>query len=248
MDKEFTYMTGISLCMIVKNEEGSIERCLRSVRGVVDEIIVVDGYSKDRTVEICRKYTHKIFRHKWSGSFSAERNYSLSKATGKWILVLDGDEALSEGLRAELSAPRKDNADGYWIPRLKIFDGQPLKHGKAYPDCQLRLFRRGKGLYTGKVHERVVVNGKVGRFSHGRDILHYVTFDLKEFRKVLRFARMHRRTTRITHLLMDMVSIIWGFLFKGGFRDGKKGMIYHTYIMMYTLAVIYYIIRSRLSS
>jgi glycosyltransferase involved in cell wall biosynthesis len=85
----------ISLCMIVKNEENDLERCLRSVKAIVDEIIVVDTGSSDNTKEIAKKFEAKIFDFKWNNSFADARNFSLSKATGQWILVLDADEVIS---------------------------------------------------------------------------------------------------------------------------------------------------------
>ena len=84
----------LSLCMIVKDEEAALARCLDSVKEYVDEIVIVDTGSKDSTKQIAKKYTEKIYDFKWSSDFSAARNFSLSKAYGSWILVLDADEAM----------------------------------------------------------------------------------------------------------------------------------------------------------
>lgn len=89
-------MPTLSLCMIVKNEETFLEQCLNSVKGLVDEIIIVDTGSTDRTKEIARRFTDKIFDFKWCDDFSAARNESLKHATGDWILVLDADEVIAE--------------------------------------------------------------------------------------------------------------------------------------------------------
>ena len=86
----------LSLCMIVKNEEANLGRCLESVKGVADEIIIVDTGSTDRTVEIARQHGAKIVSHQWDDDFAVARNVSLRAATSDWILVLDADEALDE--------------------------------------------------------------------------------------------------------------------------------------------------------
>ena len=86
----------ISLCMIVKNGEKDIVRCLESVKGLVDEIILVDTGSNDRTKEIAEKYGARIFDFKWDNNFSNARNFSIEKAKGDWILILDQDEVLSK--------------------------------------------------------------------------------------------------------------------------------------------------------
>src|SRR5690606_23268197 len=87
----------ISLCMIVKNEEKVLRRCLESVDGLVDEIIIVDTGSTDKTKEIASKFTTQIFDYKWINNFADARNYAQSKAKGKWILFLDGDEYVDRG-------------------------------------------------------------------------------------------------------------------------------------------------------
>src|SRR4030095_3640898 len=86
----------ISLCMIVRNEERFISQCLKSVRGFVDQIIVVDTGSTDTTRELARQFGAEVFDHPWSGDFSEARNYSISRATGNWILIIDADEAVAE--------------------------------------------------------------------------------------------------------------------------------------------------------
>lgn len=104
----------ISLCMIVKNEEKNLPRCLDSVKDVVDEMIIVDTGSSDKTKEIARSYGAKVFDFKWIDDFAAARNYSLEKATGEWILVLDADEELEENTKISLRAELKNSsADAY---------------------------------------------------------------------------------------------------------------------------------------
>ena len=94
----------LSLCMIVKNEEKHLVRCLRSVRDVVDEMIIVDTGSTDKTIDIAKVFGAKVFDFPWTGDFSAARNHSLAQATGDWILVLDADEVISARDFDELKA------------------------------------------------------------------------------------------------------------------------------------------------
>ena len=104
----------ISLCMIVKNEEKNLPRCLDSVKGVVDEMIIVDTGSSDKTKEIASSYGAKVYDFEWMNDFAAARNYGLDKATGKWILVLDADEELENSTKNSLRAILEESSvDAY---------------------------------------------------------------------------------------------------------------------------------------
>ena len=162
----------ISICIISFNEERNIKRCLESSKWA-DEIIVVDSMSQDRTVEIAKEYTDNVYQRAWS-TYTDQKNFALSKATGDWIFSIDADEEISQGLQAEIRREiEKGNAkDGYTIPRLSYYQGRWIKHSGFYPDRQLRLFRRNRGSWVGKrVHERVHVNGEAGPLRS--NLLHY---------------------------------------------------------------------------
>ena len=141
----------LSVCIIAKNEEHNISRCLSSVVNLAHEIIVVDTGSTDNTIEIASKYTDKIFKHKWANDFASARNKSLAEARGDWILFLDCDEELvpgaSETLIEEMAA---SNILGYRLPLENV--GSPL-HGVNYVP---RLIRNAPGLhFIGKIHETI---------------------------------------------------------------------------------------------
>ena len=162
----------ISSCIICLNEETNIKRCLESSKWA-DEIIVVDSMSRDRTVEIAKEYTDKVYQRAWSG-YADQKNFAASKATGEWIFSIDADEEISQSLRYEVrkEIEKQDAKDGYRIPRLSFYQGRWIKHSGFYPDRQLRLFRRNRGYWIGKrVHERVHVNGEVGFLKSS--LLHY---------------------------------------------------------------------------
>lgn len=141
----------ISCCMMVKDEEKNITRCLESIKGHVDEIIVVDTGSTDRTVEIVSEYTDKIYHHPWENSFSKHRNQSISYATGDWIIILDADERLVNGedLRRFVVEGEND-AIGF---NVYDFNGSG---GLICASNSIRMFRNGKGIhYEGIVHNHL---------------------------------------------------------------------------------------------
>ena len=141
----------ISLCMIVKDEEANLARCLDSVRDVVDEIIIVDTGSHDNTVSIARSYRAKVFYHEWDDNFSAARNVSLDHATGEWIFILDADEVLAEVSRPALrAAAEKGDVMGYYV-LIQL-------HPEWTEGRRFCLFRNLLGLrYRGIFHEELSI-------------------------------------------------------------------------------------------
>ena len=152
---------GISACILTKNEEKNIGRCLQDIAPYVDEIVIVDGVSGDKTVEIARKYTDKIYRREFSGSFAVERNYSIEKSTGDWIFIMDADEVCEKSLLAKLRELTNQNKyDAYsFIRKDVILGGEVVESG--YPEINMRLAKRDKILFYGAIHERAIVFGKV---------------------------------------------------------------------------------------
>ncbi len=183
----------ISLCMIVKNEEACLGRCLKSVSDHVDEIIIVDTGSTDGTVEIAKSYGARVYHHPWENDFSKHRNQSISYATGDWIFILDADEELfPEGGSALRNAVRKGKAD-YYHCRLYDVNKDGSIHGIFY---HIRLFRNGMGMcYKRKVHNQLQVRGD-GIFSAIR-IRHY-GYDLTP-------EQMETKHIRTTTLLKEML-------------------------------------------
>lgn len=178
----------ISLCMITKNEEKYLEKCLNSVKNIIDEIIIVDTGSKDKTKEIAKKFNAKIYDFEWNHSFSEARNFSLQKATKDWILVLDADETISdkdsEIIKKITNKNLKENKDiiGYsFIQRAYCNNLKKLKFNYAKNDFYdeskpflgwtyrgiTRLFRNDKRIkFIYPVHETVIesiknINGKI---------------------------------------------------------------------------------------
>jgi len=150
-----TYQTPtLSLCMIVKNEEKFLPQCLESVQGVVDEIIIVDTGSTDRTVEIAENYHAQVYHHPWEGNFSKARNISLGYATSDWILVLDADEELE---REDIPIIKSViNSNQYDVIFCGVLSTSYNGDSKNYSH---RIFRRGKAHYEGIVHNQLIHEG-----------------------------------------------------------------------------------------
>ncbi|RMG39605.1 MAG: glycosyltransferase family 2 protein [Candidatus Dadabacteria bacterium] len=160
----------ISAFIICCNEEADIRRALKSISWC-DEIIVVDSGSTDRTLEIAREFTDKIYVREWPG-FVKQKAYGLSVCTHPWVLNIDADEVVTEGLRDEilelLSREQSGEtlADGYEIKRLIYYLGKWWTKGGWYPEYRLRLLRKEKASWGGRdPHEKAIVNGAVGRLN-----------------------------------------------------------------------------------
>lgn len=198
----------ISLCMITKNEEKNIERCLNSVKDLVDEMIIIDTGSTDRTKEICKKFAaegkffdFKIFDFKWCDDFSAARNFGLQYATKDWILVLDADEALDKNGIKEIKelAKKESDFDAYLMPQINYSNNRQIAGFKPadnnllhrfeghYVSMICRLFKNKKNYrFSGIVHELVEpsIKEKNGRLAVSNVLVHHFgNADEKETKK-----------------------------------------------------------------
>ncbi|MBI2216385.1 MAG: glycosyltransferase family 2 protein [Candidatus Rokubacteria bacterium] len=179
----------LSVTIVTWNEEERLAACLESVTWA-DEIIVVDAGSEDKTVEIARGFTDQVFTRSWVG-FAAQKNFALDRASGDWVLSLDADEAVTPELRDEIVKilASGEGPAGYAVPRRNVFWGRWVRHGRLYPDWQIRLFRRGRGRFVDRsVHESVAIDGTVGRLDGA--LVHRSYRDVADF-----LARTNRYTT-----------------------------------------------------
>lgn len=147
----------VSLCMIVKDEEKVLKRCLESVLGIVDEIIIVDTGSKDKTIEIAKSFTDKVFNFKWEDDFSAARNFAASKANGDWILVLDADEYVDrENLIVGINEI-KEHASKYDVYAVNIINFAGRKGENIAQHKHARIYRNNGNIkFHRKVHEQLI--------------------------------------------------------------------------------------------
>ena len=169
-------MASVSVIVIALNQEDNIVPCLETVRWA-DEIVIVDSGSLDRTLELAREFTDRIFIIDWPG-FGAAKNYALDRARGDWVLSLDTDERVSKALRAEIISAVHGEGQfaGYRLPRKNYFGGRWIKRLGWYPDYTLRLFRKDRGRFRERmVHEEVVVDGPVGFLQTPLDHFSYAS-------------------------------------------------------------------------
>ena len=223
----------VSVNIICKNEEQNIEDCLKSVLWA-DEIIVVDGESTDKTVEIARKFTDKVYINKWEG-FASQRSFALGKSTKDWVLVLDADERCSPELKDEIMAYLNSNNKiykGFKLPRRNFFLGKWIKHGGWYPGYQFRFFRKDSTIVSDRlVHEGYVIDGEIGTMKN--DILHYTVQSISEFmHKVNGYSTLQakekskRRNVKFRDILLRPIASFYiQFFVRGGFRDGIHGLM-----------------------
>lgn len=150
-------MDGISLCMIVKNEEKNLYKCLNSVKKYVDEIIIVDTGSNDKTKEIAKQFTQSIYDFAWSDDFSKARNFSLEKAKYDWILVLDGDEEIIQFDDIKVKEIIKEYPKYIGrIKRLNIIDRRNKENDAIYTEWVNRFFDKKFFYYQGNIHEQIL--------------------------------------------------------------------------------------------
>jgi len=232
----------ISVAIITYNEEKNIRGALESVRWA-DEIVVVDALSKDRTVQICREYTDKVFSVEWLG-FSGQKNRAISLTTQPWVLMIDADERVTQPLRVEIRTLLRGDTSvaGYYIPRKNFFSNRWIKHGGWWPDYTLRLFRRERGrIEDREVHEAIRVDGEVGYLKNPLE--HYTYRDVSDFLKRMeRYAdlaakELHKRNRQATILdliLRPPATFLRMFILQMGILDGIYGIILAWLYSIYT--------------
>ncbi|MHB9155710.1 MAG: glycosyltransferase family 2 protein [Endomicrobiales bacterium] len=236
-------MNKLSVYIMTFNEEAKIKDCLESVKWA-DEIVVMDSFSTDRTVEICRQYTDKIVQKEFVG-FGRLRNIALEHCSHDWVLSVDADERVTEELKNEvlehlLNGP---DADAYHVPRKSHFLGRWVRHCGWYPDYrQPQFFNKRKMKYKEQmVHEGFELDGKLSCLKG--HVLQFPFLNLDQFlRKMdryssLRAQEMHAGGTsfKASHLVVHPAAMFFRmYAAKGGFLDGKVGLILSFLYAYYT--------------
>jgi glycosyltransferase involved in cell wall biosynthesis len=168
-------MIKLSVVIITLNEEKNIARCLKSVEGLADEVVVVDSFSTDKTKAICQEFGARFVEQKFLG-YQDQKNFAHQLAQSDYVLSLDADEALSPELYEEIKKLKNHfEFDGYEFSRLTNYNGHWVKHCGWYPDKKLRLVKKNKAKWAGgNIHEWLEVEGTVGQLNG--DLYHY-SFD-----------------------------------------------------------------------
>ena len=224
----------LSAIVITKDNERTIARCIESLRWA-DEIVVVDSGSSDRTPEICRSLGARVSAtDDWPGH-GPQKNRALDLATGDWVLSIDSDEWVEDSLREEVLHTLSGLGEhrGYEVPRRSSFCGREMRHSGWWPDYVTRLFRRDSARFTDDhTHERLVVNGSVGRLRE--PIRHEAIVDLDQMlRKMNSYstasARMKLEAGARGGVLRAVGHGFWAFfrtyVLRLGFLDGREGFL-----------------------
>lgn len=234
-------MFPISVVIVTKNEEGNIEDALKSVADA-DEIIVVDSFSTDRTVEICRKYTEKVYRHQWQG-FARQKQTAVDYTKGPWVMILDADERVSPELKAEIVQKIAEGChNGFYLPRENYFLNRWIRHSGWWPDSTLRLFRKESGkLEPREVHEKVVVSGSTGYLTN--PLKHYTYRSISDFvERMQRYSTLAAREIIkksgragvLSLTLRPPATFIKMYFLRRGFLDGMHGLVLALLYSCYT--------------
>jgi glycosyltransferase involved in cell wall biosynthesis len=232
----------ITATIITLNEERHIARAIESLR-CCDEIVVIDSGSADRTTELAENLGARVIESPWRG-YAGQKNWAAERAAYDWILSLDADEALSEGLEGEIWNLKKNGPkyDAYTMPRLAQYLGRWILHCGWYPDRKVRLYNRHKAKWVGDfVHESVQVHGRLGHLES--NLLHFTCDSLSEHLRTmdryttLAAEELVSRKTRVgwRHLILDPA---WTFaktyFVHGGFLDGIEGLTIAYMAALYT--------------
>ena len=245
-------MNKISATILAYNEEKRISACLASLRGVADEIIVVDSGSTDRTVEICKAEGCKVSTRKFDG-FGAQRQYATSLTTHQYVLSIDADEQLSPALQESLKKLKEEGFGHrvYTVSRLTFYCGVPVKHCGWYPDMQIRLFdKRYANWNLRDVAEKVIFRDSVRPELLDGDILHHRCENRGQYEAVVKsHAAMRARVLAAKDDSIGALSPVfhalkafWDtYISRGGILEGHVGreismMSYRSELLAYTAA------------
>ena len=243
-------MQTISAVIITQNEEANIGRCLDSLKGVADEIVVVDSGSTDKTEAICRAHDAIFIHHDWDG-YASQKNYADSVATKDIILSIDADEVLSDKLKESLAAIKKSEAATecvYSVNRLNNYCGRWVRHCGWYPDSHVRVWRRGFAHWDGLIHESLVYTNQPRQQHLDGDLLHYSYRTVGEhLSRMSRYAPLSARKSfdegKRCGPWAAAVKPLWTFfsmfILKGGFLDGHTGYVVCKLSATYTLVKYY---------
>jgi glycosyltransferase involved in cell wall biosynthesis len=237
----------LSVVVLTKNEEKNIERCLESL-DFCNEIIVVDDYSADKTLEIIQKLEVKsqnlkskvkIFERKLDNDFAAQRNFGLSKANNEWVLFVDADEVVTQELKKEIDSlvsPKAGDINAYYLRRRDYFWEKELKYGEVKKVRDLgivRLVKKDSGIWMGNVHEIFHTAKNIGQLN--TFLNHYPHPTLKEFisdinnYSSIRAQELFNRGTKTNVpeiIFFPLGKFIYNYIFNLGLLDGPAGFTY----------------------
>lgn len=227
-------MPKISGIVITKNNEDKIADCIRSMSWL-DEVVVVDDFSQDRTREICESLGARVVCHPFEG-FVEQKKYATSLTRNRWVLQLDADERVSEEMREAIEKIPEGDFEKYAcfeFRRRTYFWGKWIKHSTFYPDYKPRLFDKERGEWGGiNPHDKFFPDGPTKKIK--ADILHFQDWDLKTYaERVILYSKLSAqeyyrqgRRARWHHVTVrPLYTFFYRYFIRGGFLDGIQGLV-----------------------
>ena len=232
----------LSVVVLTRNEESNIADCLKSVAWA-DELIVLDSFSDDRTVEIARERGARVVQHAFE-NWAVQRDYGLSIPENEWVFFVDADERGTGELGREVHRViQQDSPVGWWVPRRNYIWGKWIRHAGWYPDYQLRLLRRDRARYdrTREVHEVVILDGEEGFLEH--TLTHYNYDTVGQFLSKQEFYSHYEagillkqgvRPRPYTFISQPLREFWRRYVRLEGYRDGGHGLLLSVLLGYYT--------------
>jgi glycosyltransferase involved in cell wall biosynthesis len=224
-------MISLGALVLTYNEADNISDCLESLDWI-EEVVVIDSYSQDNTVELAKEYTTEVYQREFD-DFASQRNFGLEQLTTEWVLVVDADERVTPELAEEITDRlAKPNSEAYQIPRKNYFLGEWIQYCGWYPDYTLRLFKVEDNSYSGLVHEGLEIEGRVENLKS--PLIHYTYRNLEHYlTKINHYTTLDAQkkynagiTKGILYILLrPVLEFIKKYILKKGFLLGMPGLI-----------------------
>ena len=237
----------ISAVINVHNEAESLSVCLKSLQGFADELIVVDMQSTDASAKVADSFNAKVYPHRFLPYVEPARNFGISKATGKWIMILDPDEYLNKSLKAELRRlTSREDVDFVKIPRKNIIFGKWLRHSNSWPDYLIRFFRQGTLSWNKEIHSQPQTKGNSLTLldSEKLAIRHHNYQSIFDFvQRALRYSRVQADELGAAKYVLKTSDFILKpvqefnsrFFAAQGYKDGLHGLVF---CLLQTFAIL----------
>lgn len=258
-------MLSLTAIILTKNEESNIKKCINSIKEIAEEILVIDSYSEDKTIEISKSLGARVYQHKFI-SHSEQFNWALDNINIKseWILRIDADEEITIDLINEIKEKipnMKREVNGIFLNRRRYFLGKWIKHGDVYPEKVLRIFRNGTAKSEDRIMDEhiVLLWGECSYFEYDfedkdtKDLTFWINkhnwYSNKEAEEFLKHYEKANKTNinenlfgsqrekkrwlknnfyyNIPLFVRPILYFLYRYIFRGGFLDGKEGLIYH---------------------
>lgn len=241
--------TSISAVIIAFNEAHHITACIEAAKRVADEVVVVDSFSTDATVEVCTALGARVIQQQWLG-YSDQKNFANAQAKFDWVLSLDADEVLDPALQNAILAWKQEQPKPASFKRMTNYCGTFIKHGGWYPDIKTRLFNRNETYWEGAIHETLHALHKADTVLLAGDCLHYSYYTREQhYAQTWKFVTIQakdmfergKKSPWYKRVLSPVVKFVHYYFIRLGFLDGAAGFhvaritAYGTYLKYHLL-------------